>query len=117
MPALRDLPIYRGRQFRRLIVVADRDKFPLDFTGCTAKLQFRSKQSPTANLLHECSLANGELSFAPANGGKILLLIAASVTALFAWNIGFYDLVVYYPSGADLPVIYGKVEVHPTVTV
>ena len=84
---------------------------PVDLTGYTAMMQFRSYPLDT-NILYDASsnITLGGVS------GTISLLIPANVTAGFTWWTGFYDLLLINSSGFVTRLLSGTVTVSPGVT-
>lgn len=87
---------------------------PVDLTGCTARMQIRSKIEATTPLL-TLTTENGGISLG-GTAGTIELLIDADDTAALTWTSGVYDLEVVFPGGQVTRLTYGSVTVSPEVT-
>lgn len=73
---------------------------PMDFTGCSARMQVRAeKESP--DVLLELTTANGGILLGASEPGSIDLWVGATQTATIDWESGVWDLEIQYPSGAD----------------
>lgn len=90
------------------------DKIPVDLTGCTARMQVRTKVGASIPLL-SLTTENGGISLG-GTAGTINLLIDAEDTAALSWTSGVYDLEIVHPGGQVRRLMYGSVTVSPEVT-
>lgn len=109
------LLVEQGATFRKTLTwKAGAPAVPVDLTGCTARLQFRS----------EIAAATPLVTLTTENGGIVLggvlgtieLIITAAVTAAFTWTAAVYDLEIVFTSGDVRRLVYGTVTVSPEVT-
>lgn len=92
----------------------DSAKTPVNLTGCTARMQIRSKvESP--EVLLSLTTENGGIALG-GTAGTIELLIDADDTAAITWTSGVYDLEIVFPGGQVRRLMYGSVVVSPEVT-
>ena len=92
----------------------DSAKTPVDLTGCTARMQIRSKvESP--EVLLTLTTENGGIALG-GTAGTISLLIDADDTTALTWTSGVYDLEIVFPGGQVRRLMYGSVVVSPEVT-
>ena len=88
---------------------------PMDFTGCSARMQVRSDYGEP--ILLELTTENGGILLGgPA--GTLDLWIGATDTAAITWTEGVFDIEVQYTSGPDHVdrLIQGSIAVSPEVT-
>ena len=87
---------------------------PVDLTGCTARMQIRSKvDSP--DVLLELTTENGGITLGGA-AGTVRRFVDATDTAAITWKSGVYDLEIEFPDGTVRRLISGGVSVSPEVT-
>lgn len=87
---------------------------PVDLTGCTARMQIRSKVGAVAHLL-ELTTENGRIVLGGA-AGTVQLNLTAAETSAINWVSGVYDLEIVYLDGRVRRLISGAVVVSPEVT-
>lgn len=109
------LVIEQGATFRKTLTwKAGTPSVAVDLTGCTARMHIRSEiASPTP--LVTLTTENGGITLGGV-AGTIVLLIAATATAAFAWEAGVYDLEIILANGDVRRLVYGPVSVSPEVT-
>lgn len=117
LPAKRKLRIIQGATFRASWTWVS-GGVPVDFTGCTARMQVRSDvDSP--DVLLELTTENGGIALG-AEPGRIELMLGATHTASGAldWDSGVYDLEIQFASGPNDVVRFagGAITVSPEVT-
>ena len=115
LPIKRKLTIVQGATFRRRWTWKP-GGVPMDFTGCSARMQVRSDvDSPV--VLIELTTENGGIVLG-AEPGSIDLYIGALQTEEIAWEGGVFDLEIQYASGPDDVdrLIAGSVAVSREVT-
>lgn len=110
------LAINQGATFaKRLTWLAGSTPVAVDLTGCTARMQVREAvDSPTA----ACTLTteNGGITLGGI-AGTIDILIAATVTAAFAFTEAVYDLEIIMSDGITVHRLAGgAITVSPEVT-
>ena len=88
---------------------------PMDFTGCSARMQVRSDYGEPI-LLELTTESGGIVLGGPA--GTIDLWIGATDTAAITWTEGVFDIEVQYAAGPDHVdrLIQGSITVSPEVT-
>lgn len=84
---------------------------PVDLTGYTANMQFRSNPLSTT-ILYD---ASSDITLGTTNG-TITLTIPASATTTFTWWSALYDLILTDSSGNVTRLLQGSVTVTPGVT-
>lgn len=87
---------------------------PVDLTGCTARMQIRSKVGAVAHLM-ELTTENGRIVLGGA-AGTVQLNLTAAETSAINWVSGVYDLEIVYLDGRVRRLISGSVVVSPGVT-
>jgi hypothetical protein len=121
-PGIFNLTIYQGSTFDLTFIwyanpccgayVAGGGRQPVDLTGYTAAMQFRTfPLSPTVEYD-----ASGNLTLGGPLG-TIALSIPATATEGFTWWAGVYDLLLTDPSGNVTPLLSGTVTIIPSVTI
>lgn len=115
LPIKRKLTIVQGATFRRRWTWKP-GGVPMDFTGCSARLQVRADIDAPEVLL-ELTTENGGIALG-AEPGAIDLYIGARQTAGIAWEGGVFDLEIQYAGGPDDVdrLIAGSVAVSREVT-
>lgn len=113
------LKIFQGATFTKSLTwkaAPDEDsaRVPVDLTGCTARMQVRTKVGASIPLL-SLTTENGGISLG-GTAGTIGLLIDADDTAELSWTSGVYDLEIVHPGGQVRRLMYGSVTVSPEVT-
>ena len=113
-PAKRKLTIYKGATFEKVWTWKP-GGVPMDFTGCSARMQIRPDYDSSTILL-ELTTENGGITLGP--DGEIRLWVGATQTALIDWDGGVYDLEIQYPAGPDHAdrLLQGSVSVSGEVT-
>ena len=113
-PAKRNLVINKGAMFDKVWTWKP-GGVPMDFTGCTARMQVRPEyDSPT--VLLDLTTENGGITLGP--DGEIRLWVGATQTATINWEGGVYDLEIQYAAGPDHVdrLLQGSVAVSDEVT-
>jgi hypothetical protein len=87
---------------------------PVDLTGCTARMQIRSKID-SADILVSLTTENGGISLGGALG-TVTIVMTATATAALTWKSGVYDLEIVFGSGDVRRLLAGSVSVSPEVT-
>lgn len=109
------LLVEQGATFRKTLTwKAGTPAVPVDLTGCTARLQFRSEVTAAAPLVTLTTENNGIVLGGVL--GTIELVITATATAGFTWTSAVYDLEIVFATGDVRRLIYGAVTVSPEVT-
>ena len=114
LPIKRKLTILQGATFRKRWTWRP-GGVPMDFTGCTARMQVRPEyDSPT--VLLDLTTENGGITLGP--DGEIRLWVGATQTATINWEGGVYDLEIQYAAGPDHVdrLLQGSVAVSDEVT-
>lgn len=115
----RNLEIKQGSTFDDFVTLSLRaaegaPAVPMDFTGCTARTQFRAKHdSPT--VLLELTTANGGMELG-GTAGTVRWLISAEDTADITWATAVYDTEIVFADGTVQRKFAGKVKVSKEVT-
>ena len=114
LPIKRKLTILQGATFRRRWTWKP-GGVPMDFTGCTARLQVRA-EIESVDVLLELTTENGGIVLGGA-AGTIDLWVGATETTTFTWDSGVWALEIQYPTGADYVdrLIEGSIVVSPEV--
>ncbi len=86
---------------------------PIDVTGWTAKMSFRSSYGD-GNALTLTSASGGGITVTGVDGAFAVLMTAAQTTQLP--NQGVYDLLITPPGGQPIRLVEGKFEVAQAVT-
>lgn len=98
-PVKRKLRIIKGAKFNPGWIWKPGGEIPMDFTGCSARMQVRAeKESP--DVLLELTTANGGIVLGSVPG-CIELWMGATQTAVVDWEAGVFDLEIQYSSGSD----------------
>lgn len=117
LPVKRKLTINQGATFRAAWVWKP-GGVPMDFTGCTARMQVRAERESPGVLL-ELTTENGGITLG-AVPGEIALYLGATSTAsgVLDWESGVYDLEIQHPAGPEEVTRFaeGAVVVRPEVT-
>lgn len=117
LPVKRKLTINQGATFRAAWVWKP-GGVPMDFTGCTARMQVRAERESPEVLL-ELTTENGGITLG-AVPGEIALYLGATSTAsgVLDWESGVYDLEIQHPAGPEEVTRFaeGAVVVRPEVT-
>ncbi len=92
------------------------EETPVDLTGYTAKMQFRSTTNSTGSAIISVSTTDGNILI---NGplGTITVTIPSSLTNLDTGLIMVYDLFTYSPTGIATRLLWGNANVEGSVTV
>ena len=108
------LKIDQGATFTKVVTWKTSPSTPVDLTGCTARMQVRSKvDSPT--VLLSLSTTDGSIVLG-GTAGTVTLKLSATQTAAITWTTGVYDLEVVFSDGTVKRLIQGSVSVSPEVT-
>lgn len=115
LPIKRKLTILQGATFRRRWTWKP-GGVPMDFTGCTARLQVRA-EIESVDVLLDLTTENGGIVLG-AEPGTIDLYVGAQQSAAITWEAGVFDLEIQYASGPDSVdrLIAGSVAVSREVT-
>lgn len=97
-PIKRKLRIIKGAQFSRGWIWKP-GGVPMDFAGCSARMQVRAEKD-AADVLLELTTENGGIVLG-AEPGAIDLWIGAVQTAAITWEAGVFDLEIQYAAGPD----------------
>jgi hypothetical protein len=87
---------------------------PVDLTGCTAKMQIRSKVN-SPDVLLELSTQNSKIILSGITG-EVKISLSASETSAITWNSGVYDLKIQFPDGSVRRLLSGTVSVSTEIT-
>lgn len=87
---------------------------PVDLTGCSARMQIRSKRVNAAVLL-ELTTINGGIVLG-ATAGTVILNLSAVQTAAIVWISAVYDLQIVFSDSTVRRLVSGTVTVSPEVT-
>lgn len=110
-----NLQIEQGATFRQPLELSDPyTEQPWDLSGCTARMQMRSKIAST-DILHEMTTENNGLIIDPLLG-IILMQIDAAVTTTFKFANAVYDLELVKSDGDVIRLLAGVVLVSMEVT-
>lgn len=114
-PVKRKLRIIKGAKFNPGWIWKP-GGVPMDFTGCSARMQVRAEKESLEVLL-ELTTANGGIVLG-AEPGAIDLWVGAMQTADIGWEAGVFDLEIQYASGPDDVdrLIEGSISVSDEVT-
>ncbi len=86
-----DFPIY---------IVAGDEVTPINITGCSIKIQIRTKPADYKTYIHaEFSTTNGKCSISDAVNGKILLNVPVSETRDWKFNDAYFEIEITFPTG------------------
>jgi hypothetical protein len=109
------LVIPQGSTLRRRFDLKNPDGTPMDLTGYSARMQYRSAHNATSVLL-DASVANSRVTMG-GSGGWFEVVVPASVTqALMAPARGVYDVEITSAGGEVYRILEGDVRVSPEVT-
>lgn len=115
-PANIDLTIYKGSTFIKAIQwKTGSPALPVNLTGCTLRMQMRKTVNDTT-VLDTLTTENGKLQITNAAEGKISINISASVSSVYAFERGVYDLEVVFLDNSVYRIIEGAVTTVPEVT-
>lgn len=115
MPAATyDLYIEQGATFVKQITWKDSSGTPVDLSGYTARMQFRSSVN-SDTILFSATTTNGKITLGGA-AGTIDIEIDATDTTAFAFVSAVYDLELESASGFVTRLLEGGVEVSKEVT-
>lgn len=115
-PIPEDIIIYQGATFllmNRWLIGEDGNLKPVDFQGCTARMQIRGHVLDTDVLL-ELTTENDRISL--LDDGWISRTIAAEDTAMINWKKGVFDFEIEFPGGFVRRLWEGRVVVSKEVT-
>lgn len=87
---------------------------PVDLTGCTARMQVRTRIDDT-NVLLNLTTENGGISLG-GTAGTVTIYLSATATAALTWKSGIYDLEIQFGNGDVRRLMAGSVSVSPEVT-
>lgn len=110
-PAIADLNIYAGSDYRLLLTLKDSTGKPLDLRGYSYKAQFRQAPAPTGILYATYSTA-----FTNISGGGLALKLSRAQTTTNSGKSGIWDLQQTDSGGMIDYILTGKVAVKPTAT-
>lgn len=111
--AIVHLTIEQGATFRQPVQFLAADDTPVDFTGCTARMQIRRTLEDLAVLL-ELTTENGRLAIDVPTGTLTMNLTAIETAALDSG--GVYDLEVLFADGSTSRMLKGMVLLDREVT-
>lgn len=103
-----------GATFIQEYLLKDEAGMPLDFTGCTARSQFRADYD-AVEVLDEFTTENGGLSLGGASG-TVTLRMEAVDTAAVTWESCVFDVFITLATGDVERWIVDSVAVLPRVT-
>ncbi len=107
------LKIEQGTNYRKPFVMK-RDGTPVNFTGCTARMQVRESVD-SADILLELTTENGGIEIEGAEG-KVTLVFKPDDTVDKAWRMGVYDVEITDSNGDVTRFLQGVITVSPEVT-
>lgn len=87
---------------------------PIDLTGCKARMQVRKAVNST-DTVADLTTENGGIVLGGVNG-TIQIIIAASVTSTYLWNIAVYDLEIIFADLSVRRLLSGNILNTPEVT-
>ena len=112
------LQIDQGSTFRQTFLACSSldPNVPIDLTGYTAKLQFRSAKNVTTALLTltDVQSSYGQIILGSTSGTFEIYIVDATTATLS--GSGFYDLKLFAPGGDSKRPIEGTYTVSPNVT-
>jgi hypothetical protein len=115
MPAaVYDLFIEQGATFVKTITWNDSAGTPVDLTGYTARMQFRSSVN-SSTILFSATTENSRITLGGALG-TIDITFSATDTTAFAFVSAVYDLELQSGTGFVTRLLEGGVEVSKEVT-
>jgi hypothetical protein len=88
---------------------------PVDFTGCSARMQVRAAADPSSPAVVDITSAGGKIVLG-GTAGTIRVIVDASVTAGIAAGEYVYDINITWPGGTVQKFARGSVEVLSGVT-
>ena len=106
-------PITQGSNWKRVIQISDELGSPVDLTGCTAAMQFRSQYHGV--IYADMTTENGLIAIGGTDGTITLQLYPANTAAL-AMRTLIYDFDFYWPDGRLDTLFKGTVTVNFEVT-
>ena len=109
-----DLYIEQGATWLKTITWNDSDGVPIDLTGYTARMQFRSSVT-SSTILATATTENGKITLGGALG-TIVITFSATDTTAFEFVSAVYDLELVSSSGFVTRLLEGGVEVSKEVT-
>lgn len=115
-PGKIDLTVYQGATWTQtLIWKTGAPATPVDLTGCTARMQARTRtEAPDPPLLSLTTEAGG-IALGGVLGTVDLTLSALATAALPAGSY-VYDLEIVHPDGTVTRLAMGKIKIIPEVT-
>jgi hypothetical protein len=111
------LPTIRaGIDWSATLTVTDPDSGdPLNLAGGGYELRAQVRANVAADVvLHEWTTEDNTIT--TDSDGQVTLASTAEVTAGMTWAVGYYDLVLIYPSGRRVLLAEGVALVVPTIT-
>lgn len=115
MTARMSLVIPQGSTLRRRFDLRNPNGTPMDLTGYSARMQYRSAHNATAVLL-DASVANERVTMGGAEGWFEVIVPASVTQALMAPARGVYDVEITSAGGEVYRILEGDVRVSPEVT-
>ncbi len=114
--AIYDLQVETGATFQLSMVWKDSLGAPINLSGYSAKMQFRTSPSDTTVVM-EASTVAGTIVLG-GSLGTISVTIPAATTGLISDTIQqlVYDLIVTSPGGVVTRLVQGKAYISPEVT-
>lgn len=110
-----DIEIYQGGTYDVTRTwKAGTPAVPVDLTGCTARMQIRSRMNSPVPLLN-LTTENGGLVLGGA-AGTIQTIITEAQTAALPAKSAVYDVEIVFTGGVVRPLYGGTGTVHPEVT-
>lgn len=112
----RNLVVQQAASFELQLTVKTGDPLePVDLTGASAKMEFRSDTA--IGVVLELSTANGRITIDGPNGVLTLSIAAADTAALSLVDFpARYDLLLTYPNATVDRILEGLVRLSPSVT-
>ncbi|MEQ8221151.1 MAG: hypothetical protein ABRQ37_02530 [Candidatus Eremiobacterota bacterium] len=111
-PASVPLEIIQGASWSKTFRLKDENKFAIDLSGYTAKMQIR-RTLQGSDVIKELSTENGKIAIL-GSGGEITFLLTAQDTTVMTGN-GVYD-VDLMKDGKVYTIFGGKIILIPHVT-
>jgi len=109
MATYTDIVIDQGCSFSSTIDVSDKNGFPFDLTGYSAKGQIK-KSYASSNAVDFATIINNPLS------GKVTISLEAAQTRLMKAGRYVFDVAIYNNSDDVIRISEGQVEVTPAAT-
>ena len=110
-----DFDIEQGSTFNPVLYwKTGKPATPIDLTGCKARMQIR-KAFNSVDPIIDLTTENGGIVLGGV-AGTIQIIIAASVTATYLWNIAVYDLEIVFADLSVRRLLSGNVLNTPEVT-